>query len=77
MLQAQHLATCVEVLLSTSMQAFLKASSIFRQAGALRQALHAYNGMRRMGVVSTPIDTQQQDCIRTLADIGSKWMFSQ
>jgi hypothetical protein len=37
------------VTLRMLLQAFLRASSIFRRAGALQQALHAYNGMRRMG----------------------------
>lgn len=35
------------------LQAFLKASGIFRRAGALQQAVHAYNGMRKMGARSS------------------------
>ena len=42
---------CARCCCPALVQAYLKASSVFRQAGALQQALHAYNGMRRMGVV--------------------------
>ncbi len=32
------------------LQTFLKASEVFRKAGDLQRALHAYNGMRKKGV---------------------------
>jgi hypothetical protein len=63
-----------------SIQTFLKASRIFRQAGALQQALHVYNGMRRMGVprplspdhnsASTPLQSVQQQSQRTCRSAG-------
>lgn len=78
----QHGATCVGVLSSMSIQTFLKASRIFRQAGALPQALHVYNGMRRMGVphplspdhnsASTPLQrcAATEYCPRTCRSAG-------
>ena len=62
---------------------FLTAIRVFREGGALSQALHAYNGMRRAGVVArrTPslsrwreVLLSSQSCCIGAGSLSSVWV---